>query len=127
MPLSYCVEGGGAIVDYIKEYLGMVKKDKPHLMCKEQKQLAALIENVLKEDNVFIDEQKVEKYLSYQKYFPFKLFEWEKFILVLMLCTYCKDTGLPRFGTLFCLVGRLTRSGEKCFNKLLSILFDDRS
>ena len=84
----------------------MVKQDVPHLVCKEQKLLAKLIEKIFSEEELLIDEQKVEKYLSYQKYFPFKLFEWEKFLLVLTLCTYSKDTGLPRFGTLFCMVGR---------------------
>lgn len=91
---------------YIQEYLEMVENEKEHLVCKEQKQFAIFIRKVLKDKNVYIDEEKVEKYLSYQKYFPFELFPWEKCLLVLMLCTYCKDSGLPRFSTLFCMIGR---------------------
>ena len=61
--------------------------NEPFKMCKEQKQLAAFIRKVLKDesDNLYIDEEKANKYLSYEKYFPFNLFEWEKFLLVLIL------------------------------------------
>ena len=66
----------------------MVETESEHLMCKEQKQLVELIKKILDEeaDNLYVDENKAEKYLSYQKYFPFELFPWEKFLLVLMLC-----------------------------------------
>ena len=92
---------------YIREYLDMIKNG-PFRMCKEQKQLAKFIEKIFKEekDNLYVDEIKAEKYLSYEKYFPFNLFPWEKFLIVLMLCVYTIDTHLPRFSTLFCLVGR---------------------
>ena len=93
---------------YIAEYLEMVKKESIHLMCKEQKKLVLLIESILKneKENLYIDEERVEKYLTYQKYFSFNLFPWEVFLLVLMLCLYRKDTNEPRFSTLFCMVGR---------------------
>ena len=92
---------------YIREYLEMIKNE-PFRMCKEQKQLAKFIEKIFKKekDNLYVDEEKAEKYLSYEKYFPFNLFPWEKFLIVLMLCVYTRDTHLPRFSTLFCLVGR---------------------
>lgn len=92
---------------YIKEYMDMVKNEV-HPMCKEQKQLIQMLDKILEEekDNLYINEAKADKYLSYEKYFPFKLFAWEKFLLVLMLCLYYKDTNLPRFSTLFCLLGR---------------------
>ena len=98
----------------------MVETESEHLMCKEQKQLVELIKKILDEeaDNLYVDENKAEKYLSYQKYFPFELFPWEKFLLVLMLCLYQKDTGLPRFSTLFCMVGR--GAGKNAFISYLS-------
>lgn len=91
---------------YLEEYLELVETENLHKMCKEQKQLACMIRNILKTEDVYIDEERVEKYLSYQKYFPFDLFPWEIFLLVLMLCMFNKEDGTPRFSTLFCLVGR---------------------
>ena len=60
---------------YIREYLDMIKNG-PFRMCKEQKQLAKFIEKIFKEekDNLYVDEIKAEKYLSYEKYFPFNLY-----------------------------------------------------
>ena len=51
---------------YIREYLDMIKNG-PFRMCKEQKQLAKFIEKIFKEekDNLYVDEIKAEKYLSY--------------------------------------------------------------
>ena len=105
---------------HIEEYLSLVESEKLHKMCKEQKQLVKMIRKILDEeqDKIYIDEKRVETYLSYQKYFEFKLFEWEKFLLVLMLCTFYKESGLPRFNTLFCLVGR--GSGKNAFLAFLS-------
>lgn len=105
---------------YIEEYLQMVETESEHLMCNEQKKLVDMVRRVLTEekDNILLDEVKAEKYLSYQKYFPFELFAWEKFLLVLMLCVYCKDTGLPRFSTMFCMVGR--GAGKNAFISYLT-------
>ena len=60
-------------MDYIEEYLMMIETESEHLMCNEQKKLAKMLRRILDEekDNLYIDEVKVEKYLSYQKYFPF--------------------------------------------------------
>ena len=91
---------------YIDKYLQLIETEKLHKVCKEQKQMAKMIRKILTTEEVYIDEERVEKYLSYQKYFSFDLFEWEVFLLVLMLCTFYKSDGLPRFNTLFCLVGR---------------------
>ena len=91
---------------YIDKYLQLIETEKLHKVCKEQKQMAKMIRKILTTEEVYIDEERVEKYLSYPKYFSFNLFEWEVFLLVLMLCTFYKSDGLPRFNTLFCLVGR---------------------
>ena len=58
---------------YIEEYLQLVEKEKLHKVCKEQKQLAHMIRRIFESeaDDIFIDEDRVEKYLSYQKYFDF--------------------------------------------------------
>lgn len=89
---------------YIKEYLDIID-DEVFPMCKEQKLLSKFIKNIFDNEKLIIDEEKVEKYFSYQKYFPFNLFPWEKFLFVLHNCVF-KENGLPRFADLFILVGR---------------------
>lgn len=89
---------------YIKEYLDIIDNEV-FPMCKEQKLLSKFIKNIFDNEKLVIDEEKVEKYFSYQKYFPFNLFPWEKFLFVLHNCAF-KENGLPRFADLFILVGR---------------------
>ncbi|MGN0586849.1 MAG: terminase TerL endonuclease subunit, partial [Oscillospiraceae bacterium] len=89
---------------YIQEYIDLVRSGK-YPVCKEQLQLMELVENALAEPGVYVDEEQLEKYLSYQKYFPFELFPWEKFLLALHCCTYTED-GFPRFSVLFNCLGR---------------------
>jgi phage terminase large subunit-like protein len=76
--------------------------------CKEQHQLVALIRKCFKDEDIYTDNEQLENYLGLQKYFPFDLFDWEKFLLALHLCTYKKDKGVPRFPDLFLLSGRGT-------------------
>ena len=108
---------------YIEEYLDLVESESLHKVCKEQKQLAKMIRRIFESeaDAIYIDEERVEKYLSYQKYFDFNLFPWEKCLLVLMLCTFYKETNTPRFDTLFCLLGR--GSGKNALVSYLSSLY----
>ncbi|MFR5594590.1 MAG: terminase TerL endonuclease subunit [Clostridium perfringens] len=89
---------------YIQEYLDIIDNEV-FPVCKEQKLLSRFIKNIFDTENLIIDEEKVEKYFSYQKYFPFDLFPWEKFCFVLHNCVF-KENGLPRFADLFILVGR---------------------
>lgn len=89
---------------YIQEYLDIIDNEV-FAVCKEQKLLARLIKKIFETENLIIYEEKIEKYFSYQKYFPFELFPWEKFCFVLHNCVFRED-GLPRFPDLFVLVGR---------------------
>lgn len=94
----------GNINPYIADYIELVKSGI-YPVCKEQLQLIALVEKALDESGVYVDNEQLEKYLSYQKYFPFELFPWEKFLLALHDCTYTAD-GFPRFSVLLIYVGR---------------------
>lgn len=89
---------------YIQEYLDIIDNEV-FAVCKEQRLLSRLIKKIFETENLIIDEEKIEKYFSYQKYFPFDLFPWEKFCFVLHNCVF-KENGLPRFADLFILVGR---------------------
>lgn len=54
--------------------------------------------------------------MSYQRYFPFKLFPWEKFVTAL-ICTY-KENGRPRWPELFFYAGR--GAGKNAFAEFIS-------
>lgn len=88
----------------IQDYVDLVESGKVNT-CKEQKQLIALIKRIFKTEKLLIDYAQIEKYMSYQKYFPFSLFSWEKFLFVLHCCVFCEN-GQPRFSDLFALMGR---------------------
>ena len=89
---------------HIQEYIDLVRSGK-YPVCSEQVRLIELVERVLDEDGVYIDNDQLEKYLSYQKYFPYELFPWEKFLFALHNCTYSAD-GFPRFSHLVIYGGR---------------------
>lgn len=89
----------------IMDYLDIVDQEI-FPVCKEQKQFSALVKRVFSTEDIYVDANQLAKYLSFQQYFPYKLFEWEKCIFALHCCTYISDTGLPRFPDLLMLVGR---------------------
>jgi len=73
--------------------------------CKEQHLVCAMIRRIFASEKLYLDRDRLDKYLSYQRFFPFNLNASEKFMLALMLCLYV-DPGVPRFDTLFLYVGR---------------------
>ena len=90
---------------HLQEYINLIEKGKVNA-CKEQKQLVQLVKKAFAEEDIYCDAAKVEKYLSYLKYFPFeKLFAWEKFCFILHNCVF-KKNGTPRWNDLFALMGR---------------------
>lgn len=89
----------------ITTYLDMVEHDDEYPVCKEQKMLGNFVKNVFKTENLSINHEQLSKYLGYQKYFPYKLFEWEIFMFTLHNCVYRED-GLLRFPEAFLYMGR---------------------
>ncbi len=95
------------IQDYrIQKYIELVRS-KPYPICQEQFLLCDLIESIFSEEQLIIDSLQLDRYLEFQKYFPFKLLEWEVFLFALHNCVYTLDKQL-RFPILFCYVGRGT-------------------
>lgn len=92
------------IIGPLQEYIDIVEQDKIH-SCKEQKLLVQHVKKAFETEDLRINEIQVEKYLSYQKYFPFKLFPWEIFVFILHNCVF-KSNGTPRWSDLFVLMGR---------------------
>lgn len=94
------------MVREIEEYLQLIEGGDVRF-CREQRALAELVRRRFLEEDIFVDEGQLGKYLGLCKYFPFgSLFPWEKFLLALWDCTYWRESGRPRWKTLFCMVGR---------------------
>lgn len=89
---------------YLDNYINQVKNGQ-YRVCKEQIQLVNFVEKVFDIEQVYVDNEQVEKYFALQKYFPYELFPWEKFCFVLHNCTYSAP-GVLRFPDLVCVVGR---------------------
>ena len=88
----------------ILEYIELVESDSPRA-CPEQHALVAHIRKCFETEDLTVDLVQLEKYMGLQKYFPFKLFPWQKFVIALWDCTYTAD-GMPRWDTFFGLVAR---------------------
>ncbi len=88
----------------IDDYIKLVRSGKIRC-CKEQYLLCDFVEKAFASENLKIDNKQLDKYLSYQKYFSFNLFEWEKFCFALHNCVYTED-GRLRWPLLFIYVGR---------------------
>ena len=69
--------------------------------------LVKLVRHSFETEPIYTDEDLFTKYLSLQKYFPFDLIPWEKFLLGLWLCTYWKGpVQRPRWPDLVAMLGR---------------------
>ncbi len=65
---------------YIDDYMEMIESGEI-VSCKEQKELMKFIRWKLDQPGVIVDEKAIEKSVEVpDKYFPFKLFPWQKFI-----------------------------------------------
>ena len=92
------------------------------LVCDEQKALAAHVRQCFETEDIFVDENQLRHYLSLEKYFPFQLFPWEKFLTALWDCTYWRDSVLPRWPNLFAMIGRGSgKDGYISFSSMCSI------
>lgn len=88
----------------IDEYIAQVRSGA-YPVCKDQLALCNYVEKCFREEHIHVDEQQLSRYLNFQRYFPFQLFPWEKFIFALHNCVYRED-GLLRWPILFCYIGR---------------------
>ena len=90
----------------IEEYLQLVEHPEPdYPVCREQTALAALVRRAFETEDIRVDTEQLAKYMKLEKYFPFELFPWEKFLFELFNCTYKAD-GTPRWDSVFGLIAR---------------------
>ena len=91
---------------HIAEWIDIVE-NKTFAVCEEQELLVKHVKWCFEHADISVDEEQLEKYISLSKYFPYEeIFPWQKFVIALHDCTYWKDTGLPRWPDLFCMLGR---------------------
>ncbi len=106
---------------YINPYMEKILNNEIE-HCKEQE---LMIKNIviptLERDDVYIDEKKIEEGLSLQKYFPYKLIEWEVFLFALIVGVLFVDSGDIVFNDIRIIVGR--GSGKNGFISFLSFYF----
>lgn len=96
----------GQIDRHILRYIEMVETGEVRA-CKDQHLLVAYIRRCFETEDIFTDTDQLEHYLGLVKYFPFReLFPWQEFVIALHDCTYWRDSGLPRWPDLLCMVAR---------------------
>ena len=91
-------------LSYLADYISLVEEHK-YPYCAEQYQLIDYVKRMFLSEDIYIDVAQAEKYFSYEKYFPFELFPWERFVFTLHNCTYKSNDSL-RWPVLFLYVGR---------------------
>lgn len=109
------------LVPEVLEYLELVENG-PYRACPEQHALAAYVRKCFETEDIFTDTKQLANYLKLEKYFPFKLYPWQKFVMALWNCTYWTTTGLPRWDTFFGMLGRgAGKDGYLSFDGMCSI------
>ena len=90
----------------ITEWMEIVEQDK-YQCCEEQHLLVEHVQHCFETEKIHVDMEQLKKYMSLcEKYLPFSLFPWQKFVIALHDCCYWDDTGQPRWPDLFCMLGR---------------------
>lgn len=90
----------------VQEWIDIVEQDKIRC-CEEQHLLVAHIKKCFETEDIYTDTEQLGNYIRIiEKYLPFKLFPWEKFVIALHDCTYWTETKQPRWPDLFCMTGR---------------------
>lgn len=93
-------------INEIQEYIDIIEQGT-YRSCEEQKLLIAHIQACFETELIYVDTDQLEKYMHLcERYLPFQLFPWEKFLITLHDCTYWEETGLPRWPDLLAMVGR---------------------
>lgn len=105
----------------IDPYVSMILENKVE-HCKEQElMLKNIVLPVLERGDVYIDHERIEKGLALQKYFPFELFAWERFLFALIVGVRYRETDAVFFTDIRIIVGR--GAGKNGFISFLCFYF----
>lgn len=102
--MSICKKALERMTPEMAEFLNWQRSGEV-AVCKDTLLMYDLIERTFTDEDVHIETELLQKYLGFQKYFPFKLLPWEIFELTLSLCTF-DSSGFPRWDEIFDLLGR---------------------
>lgn len=75
---------------YINPYMLKILNNEIEHNKEQEDMVKNIVIPVLNRDDVYIDEEKIEKGLSLQKYFPYKLIEWEVLLFALIAGVFLK-------------------------------------
>lgn len=104
----------------VLEYIELIESGQ-YRACKYQIALVAYVRKVFETEDIFVDTELLAKYMGLEKYFPFSLFLWQKFIFTLWNCTFTAP-GRPRWKTVFCMMGRgAGKDGYIAFDSFASV------
>lgn len=105
---------------FIDPYIRKIKDNEVE-HCREQElMIDNIVIPVLEREDVVINDEKIEKGLSLQKYFPYKLIEWEVFLFALIVGVTFTDGDIV-FNDIRVMVGR--GSGKNGFISYLCFYF----
>lgn len=105
---------------YIDPYIQKIKNNEVEHCIEQEQMIDNIVIPMLERDDVYVDNDKIEKGLSLQKYFPYKLIEWEVFLFALIAGVFFEDGDIV-FSDIRIMVGR--GSGKNGFISFLCFYF----
>ena len=90
----------------VREWIDIVEQGT-YQCCEEQQLLVEHVQQCFETEDIHIDLDQLSNYMRIcEKYIPFPLFPWQKFVITLHDCTYWRASGQPRWPDLLCELGR---------------------
>lgn len=108
---------------YINPYMKKILNNEVEHCLEQEQMIKNIVIPVLNREDVYIDEERIEKGLSLQKYFPYKLIEWEIFLFALIAGVFIKGKDYDDifFKEIDVVVGR--GAGKNGFISFLAFYF----
>lgn len=105
---------------YINPYIEKILNNEIEHCNEQELMIKNIVIPILERDDVYIDEKKIEDGLSLQKYFPYKLIEWEVFLFALIVGVFYTNGDIV-FNDIKIIIGR--GSGKNGFISFLCFYF----
>lgn len=105
---------------YINPYMEKILNNEIEHCLEQEQMIKNILIPTLEREDVYIDEEEIEKGLALQKYFPYKLIEWEIFLFAIIVGIRFKNGDIV-FKDIRIIVGR--GSGKNGFISFLSFYF----
>lgn len=89
----------------IQDYIDLVRSGSP-LVCADIVRMVDIVDLEFEAGNVWVDMDLYDRYMRLEKYMPFRLFPWEKFLFCIQFCTFQSGTDKLRWPDVMIYVGR---------------------